>query len=366
MAGWARIACSALAAALCACSRPEPLRVGFVSGLTGRHYGLGLSSRNGVTLAVEELNAAGGIGGRPLDLLVRDDEQDPAAARRAVEELVEAGVVAIIGHATSAMAEATLPIVDARRVLMISPTVSASAFERRDDWLVLLYPSTAVSGRVTANHLLSRGVRRVTAILDLSNEPYVRSWHDAFKAALEAGGGAVPRVITFTSGRVASYAALVEGAAPPGTDCVVLVANALDSATLAQQLRKRGPVQIVGSEWAFTNDVVVHGGAAVEGAIFPQKVNLEDASPRFVRFRQAYEARFNRPVDFAAVTSYEAVTLLADALRRDPTREGVRRAVLEAGRYEGLQGPVEIDVYGDARRPHHMMTVRDGKMSLLE
>jgi branched-chain amino acid transport system substrate-binding protein len=248
-----------------------PIRVGFVSGLTGRHYGLGLSSRNGVTLAVEELNAAGGIGGRPLDLLVRDDEQDPAAARRAVEELVEAGVVAIIGHATSAMAEATLPIVDARRVLMISPTVSASAFERRDDWLVLLYPSTTVSGRVTARHLLSRGVRRVTAILDLSNEPYVRSWHDAFKAALEAGGGAVPRVITFTSGRVESYAALVEGAVPPGTDGVVLLANALDSATLAQQLRKRGPVQIVGSEWAFTNDVVVHGGSAVEGAIFPQK-----------------------------------------------------------------------------------------------
>src|SRR5512141_700268 len=92
-----------IAAVALACARGEPIRVGMVSGLTGRHSDLGISSRNGATLAISEINDAGGIAGRRLELVVRDDGQDPEHARRAVSELVHAGVVAMIGHVTSSM-----------------------------------------------------------------------------------------------------------------------------------------------------------------------------------------------------------------------------------------------------------------------
>lgn len=357
----------AVTLALAACKRPEPIRIGFVTGLTGRHYDLGISSRNGVSLAIAELNAQGGIGGRPLELLVRDDAQDPAVARRAVDGLADAGVVAIIGHATSAMARVTLPIVNARRVLMISPTVSATEFQGKDDWFVMLYPSTRTSAERLAEYLRGRGVRSASVVLDLSNEAYSRAWSDDFVAAFEAGGGRIVRAVPFTSGQVVSYSKLAaEALAPPRPDAVMVVANALDSAAFAQQLRKASPALLVGSDWGFTHDVIAQGGASVEGAVFTQKVNVQDDSPRFVRFRQAYEARFNRPVDFAAILSYEAALLLADALRRDATREGVRRAVLEAGAFEGLQGAVPIDRAGDARRRTWITTIREGRMEVLE
>lgn len=359
------LACALAVVAVAGCSRPQPLRIGFVSGLTGRHYDLGVSSRNGVSLALAELNAAGGIGGRPLELLVRDDQQDPAAARAAVEELIDAGVVAIVGHATSSMARVTLPIVDARRVLMISPTVSSSAFEGKDDFFVMLNPSTAAAARTVTEHVLSRGLRRFAAVYDLSNEAYTRSWHDHFAEALRAGGGELVRSVPFTSGLVASYAELVSGLGR-GVDAVAVIANALDSATIAQQLRKTSKVQIVCTDWGFTKDVVKHGGSAVEGALFTQKVNVHDRSPAFLRFKEAYEGRFNREVDFAAILSYEAVLVLADALRRDATREGVRRALLDIGRFDGVHGPVAVDRFGDAQRPVYVMTVRDGKMSFVE
>jgi branched-chain amino acid transport system substrate-binding protein len=354
------LALAALAAA--SCSKPAPLKVGLVTGLSGRHYDLGLSSRNGVELALRQLNAAGGVNGRPVELLVRDDGQDPELARRAVEELVQAGVVAIIGHATSSMAEVTIPIVNREHVLMVSPTASSAAFLGKDDWFVMMHPSTIESGKALADHVSSRHLaRRITVVYDLSNRAYTQAWYDAFKAAFDGLGGTV-RPLPFTAGQVASWGALAEQALAGDADGVTIVANSLDTAAFCQQVRLRSAVPIFGAEWGFTQDVIANGGRAVEGAIFVMKVDLEDSSPRFVAFKQAYLERFGRPVDFAAVMAYEALQVLAEALRRDPTREGVRRVVLSLGSFEGLQGPLRIDAFGDGKRRHFVVTVRDGRV----
>lgn len=356
----------AFAAAALACSRPAPIQVGLVTGLTGRHYDLGLSSRNGVELAVQDVNAAGGVSGRRLEVLVRDDGHDPELARRAVTSLVQAGVVAIVGHATSAMAEATLPIVNREQVLMVSPTVSATQFRGKDDWLVLMQSTVAESARAFTAHVTARRVaRQVTVVYDLSNAAYTKAWHDGFKESFEAAGGAV-RALPFTSGQ-GSMRGVAEQALAGGADGVLLVANALDTAALAQHLRLRAPgVPILGAEWGFTNDVLANGGGAVEGAIFVQKVNLADESPRFRAFAERYAARFGRSADFAAALAYETVLVLAAALERDATREGVRGALLGLGAVDGLQGQLRFDRNGDAERRHFVMTIRDGKIVPVE
>lgn len=358
---------AALAAAAGACSEPQPIRIGLVTGLTGRHYDLGLSSRNGVELAVSEVNAAGGVKGRKIELLIRDDGQDAEQARRAVNDLVGAGVVAIIGHATSAMAEATLPIVNRDRVLMVSPTVSSAAFEGKDDWFVMMQSSTTGSARMLSAYLVSHRIARsVSVVYDLSNLSYTKAWYDTFHAAFE-GAGRTVRPVTFTSGRVRSMRDLAASALSGGADAVLIIANALDTAALAQQLRLlSSAVPLLGAEWGFTNDVVVNGGRAVEGAVFTQKVNLADETPRFQVFRRGYEARYSRSVDFAAVFAYETVKLLGAALEQDATREGVRAAVLRLGAFEGLQGTVRINEHGDAERRPYVMTIRGGRVVPVE
>jgi branched-chain amino acid transport system substrate-binding protein len=366
-AAWAALGL-ALVAALPACRSREPIRVGFVAGLTGRHYDLGISERNGLELAVAEVNAAGGIGGRPVELLVRDDAQDPEVARRVVEELVAAGVVAIVGHATSAMAEATLPIADRAGVLMLSPTVTSAAFRGRDDALVMMNPPTSEGTRILAEYVMrATAVRRVAPVLDLSNRAYSLAWSDGFREAFERLGGRGERPVSFVAGEVASFGVLVEEALRGRPDAVMVIANSLDSATLCQQVRKAAPAMpILGAEWGFTNDLVAHGGSSVEGALFVQKVDVADASPAFARFRSAYAERYSRPVDFASALAYEAGLVLADALRRDPTRAGVKRALLAAPSYRGLQGEIRLDANGDPTRRHFVTTVRDGRAAVLE
>ncbi len=343
-----------------ACQR-EPIKVGGAFGLSGRHYDLGISGRDGATLAVEELNAAGGPGGRKIELLVVDDQQDPEAARRAVRSLVDQGVVAIVGHMTSAMTEASLPVANQAHVLLVSPTSSAMKFHGLDDWLVTLFPST----RRSADLLIDRitrvdKVRRLAVVYDLSNLAYTQSWYDRVQEVLTAAGSAV-HPVTFTSGAEPSLGEVAGRALAGRPDAVLVIANAFDSASICQQLRKRdAAVRLYGTDWGFTHDAIAHGGRALEGAIFTLKVDMENRTPKFVRFKEAYRARFSRAPDFAAVFSYEAILLLAEGLRRDATREGVRRAILGLGTFHGLQEDFHVDATGDVDRPQLLMTIRDG------
>jgi branched-chain amino acid transport system substrate-binding protein len=353
------------------CRRSEPLRVGLVAGLSGRHYDLGVACRNGAQLAVEDVNAAGGVRGRALELLVRDDAQDPEVARRAVRELIDAGVVAIVGHCTSAMAQATLPIANEARVLMISPTVSSAALLGKDDWLILADASGTTTAEGLADYFVrTRDGHTVTVLLDASNRAYADPWRRTFTASLEASGGRIARVVEFTSGQVGSYAALAGEALADEPDAVLLVANAFDTAMLAQQIRKRTPgpagVQLLGTGWSFTDDLVRHGGSAVERALFVHKVNPDDTRPPATRFRTIYAARFGTAPFFAAIEAYDSVQLLAAGLARDPTREGVRREILSLGTFRGLTEEFAIDSFGDAHRRNHISTVRDGRFLLVE
>jgi len=347
-----------------ACSRPEPIRIGFVGGLTGRNYDLGVSGRNGAQLAVADLNGAGGIGGRPLELLVRDDGQDPAQARRAVSELAARGVVSIIGHMTSAMSEAGLPVAEQAGVLMVSPTASAATFRGKDDGFITLFPSSAELARALAGHVVTRGgLRRVAVLLDRSNRAFSDTWGEAFGAELVRLGASVAATVPFTSGAATPLGALAEQALATRPEAVLVVANALDTAALCQQLRKRSAtVRLLGTDWGFTRDALIHGASAVEGALFTQAVDVDGRSPRLAAFRAAYQARFGRPVDFAAVVSWEAVQVLAEGLRRDPARGGLKRAILAAANFQGLQDDFTIDRFGDARRSGRIMTVRDGRV----
>lgn len=350
------------------CRRSEPIRIGLVAGLTGRHYDLGVSCRNGAQLAVDDANAAGGVRGRPLELLVRDDAQDPETARRAVRELVGAGVVAIVGPCTSSMAEATLPIADREQVLMVAPTVAAPAFLGKDDWLVLADASGDSTARALAAFATGRwpGLR-VAVLHDRSNRTFSEPWRETFGRALEAAGGHLGTQVPFTSGQVGRYGELAEAALTERPTAVLIVANALDTAVLAQQLERRAPgVQLLASAWSFTEDLPQHGGSAVEGILFAHKIDVASPRPEAVRFREAYTRSYGKPPFFAAVEAYDSVRIVAAGLERDPTRQGVRREVLRQGTFRGLTEDFTIDRFGDAHRPDHVSTVREGRFQLIQ
>lgn len=133
------------------CQKTEPVKIGFVATLTGRDAELGTDCRDGALLAVEDANLEGGVEGRPVELLIRDDKQDWSKAVEADQELARLGCQVIVGHMTSSMCEAAMPWLSTSGIAMISPTATSEEFSGRKDHFYRTYTSTESLASVQAS-----------------------------------------------------------------------------------------------------------------------------------------------------------------------------------------------------------------------
>jgi branched-chain amino acid transport system substrate-binding protein len=354
---------------LAGCQDREPMKIGFVGSLTGRNGDLGTAGRDGAQLAVDTINAAGGINDRTLELVIRDDKNEPEEAKQAVKELANTRVTAIVGPMTSAMAGATLPIIDAAGLVTISPTVSGSGkdFTARDDYFFRLILNSDTA-KATAERMRSpMGIKNVAVVYDMSNKSFSTSLVDAFKTRFLSLGGAVVVDRAFNGKEKLDFMAIAKSLSGQAAQGVVIVAGAVDSAMICQQLKKLGsnvPVFIV--EWGGTNEFIKAGGNSVEGVFVFQHFNSDSTTPAFIAFKEAYSKRFGEAPSFAAAYSHEAVTIIAEALRKNPQSSKLKETIIGIRQFSGLQGKITLDHFGDPERLFSLMQVRDGRFVRME
>jgi branched-chain amino acid transport system substrate-binding protein len=356
-----------LSLALAACSPPEPLKLAYLAGLTGSVADLGDAGYAGVQLAVSEINAAGGIGGRQVELLVRDDGQDPEKARAAVRELAAEGVVAIIGPMTTGMAHAVLPVSEETGLLLISPSATGSSLSGRDDTLLMVLSSTQYTARQSADYNYGLGYLRIAAIYDTRNQPYSEDWLQSFRYALQARGGRLVTAIPFTSGQDASYVDAVQQLQGMSLDAIMYVANAVDTVRLVQAVRAQGRREAsIGVTWSATEQLLEMGGRTVEEISTVQLFNRDDNSARYLAFQASYRERFKSDPGFASIAAYDGTQALAQALRRQSKGQTLKQALLASGPYPGLQGEWSFDRNGDVVGKSSIAVVRRGRFMVAD
>ncbi|MBA7642485.1 Leucine-, isoleucine-, valine-, threonine-, and alanine-binding protein [subsurface metagenome] len=349
-------------------SEPQPIKLGFVGTLTGRLSDLGTAGRNAVILAVEEVNSEGGINGRQVLLLTRDDMNDPERAVQIDRELIEEGVAAIIGHMTSSMSMAAVSLINSKKMVMISPTTSTDELTGTDDYF---FRTTLASITQTDNLsefiAIQMDLKRIAVIYDLSNRAFSERLYNNFKDSYEKLGGEVAYVQTFTSGEPESFFILAKRLLSVEPECVFIIAGAIDAALICQQIRKIDvDVPIVSSAWAMTPDLIKNGGPTVEGIIFSQTINNESRNEAFLSFNDAYRNRFGNEPSFAAIYAYESAQVIIKALSIDDSPEKLKDTIINNDVYHGLQGDLRIDRFGDARRKRYIKTIKNGRFRILE
>ena len=344
------------------CGPREPVRVGFLGGLSGRVADLGEAGRNGAQIAVEEVNRAGGIDGRQIQLIVRDDAQNPEKAISAIDELIGARVEAIVGPMTSVVAEVVLPIAEKANIVLVSPTVTARHFFGRDDNLFLIMSSTKEEAELSADyHFAKSGVRRVVAIYDTKNRAYTESWLRDFTAEFQGRGGEVVP-IAFESGADVDIVAVVRGALAREPDAVLLITGALDAARFAQRVREVDTrILLFASQWASTERLIELGGNAVEGMVLHSYFDPDSKAPGLLRLRQAYLQRFMREPGFAGVAAYDAMHVVLEGLARRQGKQSLREVLQTGGPFTGAEDDLTFDRHGDSRRVPRIAVVRDGR-----
>jgi neutral amino acid transport system substrate-binding protein len=374
-----------------------PVRLGAIIPLTGPQGPIGKPIADTAQLAIEHVNAAGGIKGCPVELVLRDDTGQPTVGLEAARYLVDVQKVpAIVGVVGSGIA---LPIVSsvttAARVPLISccavtPTLTRMAEEgKTDGYFFRTIPTSRVMAVAHAAAATDRAYKRV-AVIYVNNDFGLTLLND-FKKSFEAMGGSIAGAFAYNENQP-SYRAEVNQALATRPDALVLLAFSQDGATIAREwISLGGPQTMVLHNTLRSEDFI----KAVGERFLTRAAGIDNAQvagPSVDAFNAAYQAKFGRPpVGPGLHTVYDSVVVTALAMQaaatldgtaiRDQLRqvtdpagtqvtpgvEGIRRALelLKAGtriRYVGATGPFQFDKNGDVSGPALIWKIEGGKL----
>lgn len=352
---------------LAACGDGEKYRIGFIGGLSGRYQDLGNAGRDGALLAVDMRNAQGGVNGRKVELIARDDEQDATRARRALDDLVALNVSAVVGPMTSSMAVALAPRLAQTGTLMMGVHTTTTELTGRDDMFFRVIDDTnKYASEVARFHHQRRKVRQVAILYDLANVDYSASWVADYKRTFEELGGVVVRSLSFDSHYERKYDDMARTLLEVQPDMVVIVANAVDTAEIVGKLRNQNAnVQLAGCGWANTERLLENGGKQIEGLLLEEYVDLEDFSSAYQSFREAFIQRFKKEPSYGASMAFEAANIVMDGLAKNSDARQLKQTLLGIGSFRGVQGVIRFDAYGDVQRQVFFAEVRDGRFQRL-
>jgi len=343
----------------------ESIKIGLSAELTGLRGELGVMARDAALLAADEINEAGGIDDRSIELLIRDDQGDPEMAQKVDAELIEAGVVAIIGHITSGQTAAVFDQMNAAEVVLISATASSSQFSDLDDYFLRNSSSTNQIGSALADHIYSSSdVRQIAAVYDARNAAFAEPFWKALSSKFETLGGQIGSSYVFISGEDDLEGLVAQISAH---EAYVIIASAIDTALIlqyAQQAELSG--KFFGASWAQTPELLEKGGSAVEGLELITPYHPNNPNPAFQPFVERFEARYNRPPNMVAPLVYDTVRILAGALEKtNGDADGLREALLATQDFEGVQSLISFNPYGDVESDLYIAQVKDGQFEII-
>ncbi len=343
----------------CDRAEQEPIKIGLAINLSGLGGTAGGHIRNGAQLAVEEINADGGINGRLLKLLIKNDKNTREGVLSAVKELIEQEVVVVIGHSTSRNTLIAHPYVTSADTLLFTPFATTSKLSGLDDLFCRNTVDTNLLGQALATLLTSWQIDNVSFLLDMSNPAFVE---DYLEQTVRYFSGAV-NPVRFNSTARKDWDRIITDLLKTRPQAIILLTEATMTGFSAQKLRARGfQGELLATLWAQTPGLPKYGAGAVDGMTLITFCILDQQHYLFQTFNQAMQRRFNQPASGRSVLSYEAIQIIAEALRQSPpspTAVDLKKVLLEY-RFETLMGYVDFDEFCDVIRPVYEVRIEDG------
>jgi len=361
-----------LAAALCGAPvlvAGEPVRIGFFMSMTGRDASFGEASLRGARLAVDGLNAAGGVLGRPVELVVEDDRSIAGESATAVKKLISRDrVVALVGECSSARTLEAASVAQASGVPMVTPAATSPRVTRVGDEIFRVCFVDDFQGRVIATFARRRlGLRRAALLVD-SSAPYSVGLADAFSRTFTALGGEIVASQNYL-GSEADFRAQLTAIRAARPDALFLPGYYVAAGLVARQSRELGmAATLLGGDGFEAPQLLEIGGDALEGTYYSTHFAVESTGEASRGFVEAFRGRFGAAPNGLAALTYDAVRLVADAVRRAGTtdRASVRRALAATRGFAGVTGLMTINARRDADKDAAIITIRDGRAIFVE
>lgn len=354
-------------------SDQEDIQIGVFLALTGADASYGKFALQGLQLAVREINTHGGILGRKMKLIIEDDQSKPGEASVIVRNLANRyRVSALLGEIDSGRTLEAAPIAQNNKIPLITLASTNLRVTQVGDYIFRVCFTDSLQGKIMAKFARSLlGVRRVAIMLDNSKSYSVGLTKNFSKDFIARGGQIVARQI-YQSGEKDFTAQLtaVKAAHP---EAVFLPSFYTDAAAIIRQARQQNGLEVtfLGGDGWDCEQFLKLGGKAVEGVYFCThfsfKESISKGKWKLKNFVRNYEKEYSIFPSTLAALSYDAVRLLADAIRRAGSTEPARtRAALAATKnFSGVTGNITFDENRNPKKPAVIIRVQDGNFTYL-
>jgi len=342
--------------------------VGFYGSLTGDGASFGQSSREGVELAVDELNAAGGVLGRQLKLLVEDDQSKPEEASNAVTKLVtQDKVVAVIGEVASRRTLAAAPISQRYQIPMITPASTNEKVTEVGDYVFRVCFIDPFQGEVLAKFAYNDLKARKVAILRDQAQDYSVGLTDSVQRNFTKLGGQVIAPVSYSTGD-ADFKAALTRIRSEKPDALFATGYYPEAAIITRQARELGmTMPILGGD-GWVGDALQNGREALKNTYISNHYSGDNPDPVVQNFVNSYKKRFNKDPDAIAALGYDAIKVLADSLTRAESTEGPKlRDAIASADVPGVTGRLKMNAKRNVDKPAVVqeVTYAGGKVTFI-
>ena len=332
----------------------DTIRVGVYGDLTGQTSSFGQSTKNGIELAVEEINNAGGVLGKKIQLIIEDDQGRPEQAKTVVSKLINQDKVhAVLGEVASTNSLAAAPVAQEAKIPMITPSSTNPKVTEVGDYISRVCFIDPFQGSVMAKFSANTLKAKTAAILGDVNSDYSKGLTQFFEEEFTRLGGRVvaKEAYTQTDPDFKGQLTKIRNLNP---DVIYVPGYYGQVGIIAKQARELDmDMPLLGGDGWDSPELWKLGGAALQNTFISNHYSAENPAPEIQNFVRAYKAKFNVEPDSLAALAYDAAKVLADALKRagstDPAK--LKDAINATKDFAGVTGRITLDANRNAVKP---------------
>ncbi len=332
----------------------DTIKVGVYGDLTGQTSSFGQSTKNGIELAVEEINNGGGVNGKKIQLVVEDDQGRPEQAKTVVSKLINQDKVqAILGEVASTNSLAAAPVAQEAKIPMITPSSTNPKVTEVGDYISRVCFIDPFQGSVMAKFAANTLKAKTAAILGDVNSDYSKGLTQFFEEEFTKLGGRVlaKEAYTQTDPDFKGQLTKIRNLNP---DVIYIPGYYGQVGIIAKQARELDMnMPLLGGDGWDSPEIWKLGGAALKNTYISNHYSAENPAPEIQNFVRAYKAKFNVKPDSLAALAYDAAKVLADAIKRAGGTDSakLKDAINSTSNFPGVTGTITLDSGRNAVKP---------------
>jgi branched-chain amino acid transport system substrate-binding protein len=360
--------------ALAALSAPAPaqetIKIGEYASLTGKEAAFGQSSHKGTQLAIDEMNAAGGILGKKIELVTDDDQTKQGESATIAKKLIfRDKVVGVLGEVASMRSLEAAPICQAYKIPMISPSSTNPRVTEIGSYIFRVCFIDPFQGTVMAKFAKESLKIHKVALLTSVSSAYSVGLAKYFKERFVSDGGEIVIEQKYTEGDK-DFNAQLTAIKAAGVDGIFVPGYYTEAALICRQARELDmSIPLFGGDGWEAPELIAIGGTAVEGCYYSTHYSPQVDTPAVKAFVAKFQAKYNGETpDAMAALGYDSAEVLVDAIRRAGSTEGpaIRDALAATKDFQGVTGTTTMDKDRNATKAAVVIMVKDGKFKFVE